>query len=58
MTYKILGRTGVRVSALCMGTMTFGREADEPTAAKMFARCRERGINFFDSANIYAEGRS
>ena len=41
-----------------MGTMTFGREADEAASAQIFQRCRKAGINFFDSANIYAEGRS
>ncbi|HEY63600.1 MAG TPA: aldo/keto reductase [Caldilineae bacterium] len=58
MEYRTLGRTGVQVSCLCMGTMTFGREADEETSAAMFHRCREVGINFFDTANVYAEGRS
>ncbi|MCD6289705.1 MAG: aldo/keto reductase [Anaerolineae bacterium] len=58
MEYRTLGRTGVQVSRLCMGTMTFGREADEQTSAAMFHRCREVGINFFDTANIYANGRS
>lgn len=58
MKYKTLGRTGVQVSSLCMGTMTFGREADESTCAQIFKRCRDIGINFFDCANIYAEGKS
>ncbi len=58
MEYRLLGRTGVKVSALCMGTMTFGREADEETSEAMFHRCREVGINFFDTANVYAGGRS
>src|SRR4026208_1268015 len=58
MQYRTLGRTGVRVSPLCMGTMTFGDSADEAESARMFNRCREVGINFFDSANGYASGRS
>jgi aryl-alcohol dehydrogenase-like predicted oxidoreductase len=58
MDYRILGETGVRVSCLCMGTVTFGREADEETAAAMFHRCREAGINFFDTANVYAHGQA
>jgi aryl-alcohol dehydrogenase-like predicted oxidoreductase len=41
-----------------MGTMTFGREADEDTSAAMFKRCRDVGINFFDCANMYAGGHS
>ena len=58
MDYRTLGETGVRVSCLCMGTVTFGREADEETAAAMFHRCREAGINFFDTANVYAGGQA
>lgn len=58
MEYRTLGNTGVQVSALCMGTMTFGREADEQMSATIFQRCREAGINFFDCANIYAKGES
>jgi aryl-alcohol dehydrogenase-like predicted oxidoreductase len=58
MEYKLLGNTGVKVSRLCLGTMTFGAEADEATSAAIYARCREAGINFFDCANVYADGRS
>ncbi len=58
MEYRTLGRTGVRVSCLCMGTMSFGGPADEETSAVMFHRCREIGINFFDTANVYNGGRS
>jgi aryl-alcohol dehydrogenase-like predicted oxidoreductase len=58
MEYRILGRTGVKVSQLCFGTMSFGDIADEETSAAMFNRCREAGINFFDCANVYAGGRS
>lgn len=58
MEYKNLGNSGVKVSELCFGTMTFGKEADEETSAAMFQRCREAGINFFDCANVYAGGRS
>ena len=58
MDYKLLGKTGVKVSALCFGTMSFGGDADEETSAAMFHRCREAGINFFDCANVYAGGRS
>lgn len=58
MEYRLLGRTGVRVSPLCMGTMTFGDAADEAESARIFNRCREVGINFFDCANGYAGGRS
>ena len=58
MKYKFLGNTGVQVSALCFGTMSFGGDADEETSAAMFHRCREAGINFFDCANVYSGGRS
>jgi len=58
MEYKVLGRTGVKVSQLCFGTMSFGGDADEETSAAMFHRCREVGVNFFDCANVYAGGRS
>ena len=58
MEYRALGKTGVLVSALCFGTMSFGGDADEETSKAMFQRCREVGINFFDCANGYAGGRS
>ena len=58
MEYRTLGRTGVQVSRLCFGTMSFGGIADEETSAAMFHRCREVGINFFDTANVYSDGRS
>ncbi len=58
MEYRLLGNTGVKVSMLCFGTMSFGAEADEQTSSAMFARCRDAGINFFDCANVYAGGRS
>jgi len=58
MEYTVLGNTGVKVSPLCFGTMSFGGIADEEMSAKMFQRCREAGINFFDCANVYQRGRS
>ncbi len=58
MHYTLLGRTGVQVSRLCYGTMSFGGDADEATSAAMFKRCRDAGINFFDSANVYSQGRA
>jgi aryl-alcohol dehydrogenase-like predicted oxidoreductase len=58
MEYRYLGRTGVKVSGLCLGTMTFGGDADEATADALFRRGREAGINFFDCANTYVKGRS
>ncbi len=58
MEYRTLGRTGLKVSSLCFGTMSFGDIADEDMSEKMYRRCREVGINFFDCANVYAGGRS
>jgi len=58
MEYQTLGKTGVKVSRLCFGTMSFGSIADEESSQAMFERCREAGINFFDCANVYAGGRS
>ena len=56
MQYRILGRTGVKVSRLCCGTMAFGGDADEATSGQMYRYCRDLGINFFDSANNYSKG--
>jgi len=58
MDYKLLGRTGVTVSRLCFGTMSFGGDADEKESARMYADCRDAGINFFDCADIYSKGRA
>ncbi|KXS49001.1 MAG: aldo/keto reductase [Halanaerobium sp. 4-GBenrich] len=58
MEYRTVGKTGVQVSPLCFGTMSFGGIADEEMSRKMFNAVRERGINFFDTADVYNEGRS
>ena len=58
MIYRLLGHTGVQVSSLCFGTMSFGGDADEATSAAMYARCRDAGVNFFDCANVYGHGRA
>jgi aryl-alcohol dehydrogenase-like predicted oxidoreductase len=58
MRYTFLGRTGVKVSEICFGTMTFGGDSDEQTSAAIYKHCRDAGINFFDCANIYVGGRS
>lgn len=58
MEYRYLGRTGVQVSKLGFGTMSFGQDADPATSKVLFQRCREAGINLFDCANIYGKGRS
>jgi len=56
MEYKTLGKTGIKVSGLCFGTMTFGSEADQAESARLFAAARDAGINFFDCANVYGAG--
>jgi aryl-alcohol dehydrogenase-like predicted oxidoreductase len=56
--YRALGRTGLKVSPLGLGTMSFGNEADESTSKVLYNRCREAGINLFDCADVYAKGRS
>lgn len=58
MQYRGLGQTGVQVSSLCMGTMSFGGDADENMSQKIFSLCREKGINFFDTADVYNNGKS
>ena len=58
MEYRTVGKTGIQVSNLCFGTMSFGGNADEETSKAMYERCREAGINFFDTADVYSGGRS
>lgn len=58
MRYTYLGQTGVAVSELALGTMAFGGAADRETARSLFARARDAGINFFDSADVYNGGLS
>src|SRR5512138_854979 len=58
MKFKPLGLSGVQVSQLCFGTMSFGGDADAAMSAKMFRACRDAGINFFDTADQYNKGRS
>lgn len=58
MKYVNLGTTGVQVSELCLGTMTFGKEADRPASRAIYRRCRDAGINFFDCANVYSSGEA
>jgi aryl-alcohol dehydrogenase-like predicted oxidoreductase len=53
MDYTHLGRTGLRVSRLCLGTMNFGPITEEAAAHTIMDRAHEHGINFFDTANVY-----
>ena len=58
MEYRQLGRTGVQVSQLCFGTMSFGGDANAEESAQMYAACREAGVNFFDCADGYSKGEA
>jgi len=58
MEYRFLGKTGLKVSALCLGTMTFGREADEAASHAILDRFVEAGGNFIDTADVYGRGAS
>jgi aryl-alcohol dehydrogenase (NADP+) len=58
MKYKRLGRTGLKVSEVCLGTMTFGSQADEQASKAIVKRALDAGVNFFDTANVYNAGVS
>src|SRR3990167_1296375 len=58
MKYNAFGNTGIKVSALSFGTMTFGKESDEAAAQALYRRCREAGINLFDCADMYQNGKA
>ncbi|MDF3060756.1 MAG: NADP-dependent oxidoreductase [Microvirga sp.] len=58
MEYRHLGKSGVKVAPICLGTMMFGGPTDEPTAQRIVASARERGVNFIDTADQYTDGRS
>lgn len=58
MIYRTLGRSGLRVSPLCLGTMNFGGPTDAATAGRIIARAREAGVNFIDTADAYTGGES
>ncbi|HWM88570.1 MAG TPA: aldo/keto reductase [Kofleriaceae bacterium] len=58
MEYRLLGRTGVKLSRLAFGAMSFGSDSDEATSRKVFARCLEAGVNHFDTADVYNRGQS
>jgi aryl-alcohol dehydrogenase-like predicted oxidoreductase len=58
MEYRRMGRCGLKVSELCLGTMTFGHSTDEAEARRMVDLALEAGVNFFDTANSYGAGQS
>ena len=55
---KLLGQTGVKVSRVALGAMSFGGDADEPTSASIWRAARDAGVNLIDTADVYNEGRS
>jgi aryl-alcohol dehydrogenase-like predicted oxidoreductase len=58
MEYRNLGRSGLRVSPLCLGSMNFGGPTDEATAGRIIGRARDAGVNFIDTADAYTGGQS
>lgn len=58
MDYVAFGKTGIRVPPVCLGTGTFGKEADEAAALALMDQAFDAGICFFDTANIYNKGRT
>jgi aryl-alcohol dehydrogenase-like predicted oxidoreductase len=58
MEYRRLGRSGLKVSVLCLGAMMFGDRTDEAEAGRIVASAREAGVNFVDTADAYAKGES
>ena len=58
MEYRPLGKSGLKVSPLCLGAMMFGGPTDEPTAARIVAKARDQAINFIDTADGYTGGKS
>jgi aryl-alcohol dehydrogenase-like predicted oxidoreductase len=58
MEYRILGKTNLEVSAIGLGTATFGREIDEVESVRMLDHAFEQGMNLFDTAAAYSEGKA
>jgi len=58
MEYRDLGASGLKVSRLCLGTMMFGDRTDAAEAGRIVAAAREAGVNFIDTADVYAKGES
>jgi aryl-alcohol dehydrogenase-like predicted oxidoreductase len=58
MDMRFMGKTGLQVSELCLGAMTFGRESTEETSRQILDHFIEAGGNFIDTADVYSEGKS
>ena len=58
MKYRNLGKSNLKVSALCLGTMMFGDQTDEAQASTIVADAHAQGVNFIDTADVYTQGAS
>ena len=58
MDYRFLGKSGLKVSPICLGTMMFGDRTDAAEAGRIVASARDAGVNFIDTADVYAKGES
>lgn len=58
MEYRYMGRSGLKVSEICLGTMMFGGVTDEATSRQIIAAARDSGVNFIDTADVYNKGES
>ncbi len=58
MEYKALGKSGLMVSLVCIGTMTFGQQIDESESVRLIKMAFDQGVNFIDTANVYTKGFS
>jgi aryl-alcohol dehydrogenase-like predicted oxidoreductase len=58
MRYRRLGKSNLKVSALCLGTMMFGDQTDQAEAGRIVASARDHGVNFIDTADVYTKGAS
>ena len=58
MEYRRLGRSGLKVSEICLGTMTFGHGTDAAEAERIVLASLDAGVNFFDTADGYSNGAS
>src|SRR5687767_4569098 len=53
MKFRRLGRTGLKVTEICLGTMTFAHQCDEPTSRAIMDKAAAAGVNFIDTADVY-----
>src|ERR1700726_2382757 len=58
MQYRQLGRSGLKISPICLGTMMFGGPTDEAPSTRIVPKAREAGVNFIDTADAYSSGNS